>query len=130
MRQTLKREEGQALTEFAIVLPLLFVVLFAIIEGGLTLNNYLQLTDAVRVAARAASLSSTQGDGTSAATSALDGEVGSLSPTGVRVQPTGAGWTSGQPVEVQASVRYSINLPLFGTIVSGYLTSRSVQRIE
>jgi Flp pilus assembly protein TadG len=128
----LRSESGQALTEFAIVMPILFVLLFAIVEGGLTLNNYLQLTDAVRVAARAASINGSQGGpaATSAATSALSDAAGSLSVTNVSVQPVAGAWTSGQPVAVQASVAYTVKLPLVGTILSGYLTSRSVQRIE
>jgi Flp pilus assembly protein TadG len=128
----LQSESGQALTEFAVVMPMLFILLFAIVEGGLTLNNYLRLTDAVRVAARAASVNGSEGGSaaTTAATSALTDAVGGVPLTGVTVQPVGAGWTSGEPVAVQASVRYAVTLPLVGTILSGYLTSRSVQRIE
>jgi Flp pilus assembly protein TadG len=128
--QGLKREEGQALTEFALVMPLLFVLIFAIVEGALTLNSYLQLTDAVRVSARIASVDGSQGSAAaaSAAASALSDAAGSLSLENVQV--TSPSWQSGQPVTVQASVPYRITLPLFGTVMSGYLTSRSIQRIE
>jgi len=46
------REDGQALVEFALVLPLLLLLLFGIIEFGLALNRYLSLNDAVRAGAR------------------------------------------------------------------------------
>jgi Flp pilus assembly protein TadG len=45
-------EQGQALAEFALVLPVLMLVTLGIIKGGLLYNNYLQLTDAVRSGAR------------------------------------------------------------------------------
>ena len=45
-------ERGQALVEFAIVLPVLMLLIVGIVKGGLLYNNYLQLTDAVRSGAR------------------------------------------------------------------------------
>ena len=45
-------ERGQALVEFAIVLPVLMLLILGIVKGGLLYNNYLQLTDAVRSGAR------------------------------------------------------------------------------
>jgi Flp pilus assembly protein TadG len=138
----LQDESGQAMTEFALVLPLLFVLIFAIIEGGLTVNRYLQLTDAVRVGARVASVNGSQGPAVAApaATSALTGAVDGLTLTNVSVTascpttptPTTCtnSWQSGNPVTVQASVQYTVKLPLFGTVASGYLTSKSIQRIE
>src|SRR4051794_30159907 len=52
-----RKEDGQAMVEFAIVLPILVVLVFGIIEFGITLNHYLTLTDAVRAGARQASVS-------------------------------------------------------------------------
>ena len=45
-------ERGQALVEFALVLPVLMLLIVGIIKGGLLYNNYLQLTDAVRTGTR------------------------------------------------------------------------------
>jgi Flp pilus assembly protein TadG len=39
---------GASAVEFALIAPLLFVMLFGIIQFGLALNNYVELTDAVR----------------------------------------------------------------------------------
>lgn len=50
-------EEGGALAEFAIVLPLLMLVMTGILTFGLALNNYLQLTEAVGIGAQALSVS-------------------------------------------------------------------------
>jgi Flp pilus assembly protein TadG len=43
-----KNESGQAMVEFAIILPILLVLVFGIIQFGITFNNYMTLTDAVR----------------------------------------------------------------------------------
>jgi Flp pilus assembly protein TadG len=52
-----KRNEGAAAVEFALVLPVLLIILTAIIAFGITFNNYEQLTDGVREAARAFAMS-------------------------------------------------------------------------
>ena len=50
------REDGQALVEFALVLPVLLVLVTAILQFGLLFNNYITLTDAVRSGARSLAL--------------------------------------------------------------------------
>jgi Flp pilus assembly protein TadG len=49
----LKREEGAAAVEFALVLPLLVIILFGIIEFGFALYNKEVITNASREGARA-----------------------------------------------------------------------------
>ena len=51
-----KDERGQAMVEFVLVLPLFLGLVFLAIGFGITLNNYLRVTDVARVAARAASI--------------------------------------------------------------------------
>jgi len=48
-----RREEGNALYEFAMVLPLLSMLLVGIIYGGMTFYDYVTLADAVAIGARA-----------------------------------------------------------------------------
>jgi Flp pilus assembly protein TadG len=48
-------ERGQAVPEFALVAPVLFLVLFAIIQFGFTLSGQIGFTNGVREAARYAS---------------------------------------------------------------------------
>ena len=52
LKNTIKNERGQTMTEFAFVLPILLVVLFGIIQFGIIFNNYVALTDAARAASR------------------------------------------------------------------------------
>lgn len=47
-----RREDGQALIEFTLLLPILLLILTAILQFGLMFNKYLALTDAVRAGAR------------------------------------------------------------------------------
>lgn len=52
-KMIIKDQNGQAITEFAIMLPLLIIVVFAIVEFGLLLYNTQMITNASREGARA-----------------------------------------------------------------------------
>ncbi len=52
----IRREDGQALVEFALVLPILLMVATGITSFGLVFYHYITLTDAVRSGARTLSL--------------------------------------------------------------------------
>jgi Flp pilus assembly protein TadG len=123
LRKIARDERGQAVTEFAVVLPLLAVLLFGIIQGGITLSHYLTLTDAVRAGARAATVSADQSVGTQA----MEDAAGGLQLTNPQVVP--ATLNGQQVVIAQAQVPYSITI-LGVTVASGYLTSKTIQRVE
>jgi Flp pilus assembly protein TadG len=53
-----RREEGQALVEFALVSPLLLLILFAIIQFGIMLSDYITVTDSARIGAQQLALGS------------------------------------------------------------------------
>ena len=57
LKNTIKNERGQTMTEFAFVLPILLVLLFGIIQFGIIFNNYVALTDAARAASRKGAVS-------------------------------------------------------------------------
>src|SRR3990170_3197488 len=50
------RDHGQALPEFALVAPLLFILLFGVIQFGFLFGGHVGLTNAARDAARYASV--------------------------------------------------------------------------
>ena len=50
-----RRAAGQATPEFALIAPILFLILFAIIQFGITLSGHIGFTNGVREAARYAS---------------------------------------------------------------------------
>jgi Flp pilus assembly protein TadG len=52
IRSPRDRHRGQALAEFAIVAPLFFLLIFAVIQFGITFSGQIGLTNAVRETAR------------------------------------------------------------------------------
>lgn len=129
MKRT-KDEQGQALVEFALVLPLFVTLLFAIIQFGITFNAYLVLTDAVRAGARTAAVSRTAPNPGSAAESAVRRAAVNLDSATLAVRVAApAGWRRGSDVTVTATYPYSIDL--FGVAVkTGRLSSETTERIE
>jgi hypothetical protein len=52
----LKNQKGASAVEFAIILPVLVMLIFAIFEFGIAFNNYIALTHAAREGARLAAV--------------------------------------------------------------------------
>jgi Flp pilus assembly protein TadG len=59
----LRREDGQSLVEFAIVLPLLLMLVTGIIQFGFLFNKYITLTDAARNGAQTLAIGRGLADG-------------------------------------------------------------------
>ena len=116
------------MVEFALVVPLLLVVLFAILQFGVVYNDYVTLTDATRVGARKAAVSrhsaTPVGDTVAKVKSSASGLT--LSKLGVTV--TGK-WEHGEDVTVKATYPYRINL-LGLVVASGNLESETTERVE
>jgi Flp pilus assembly protein TadG len=141
IRENIRRnEKGQAMVEFAIVLPILLVLVFGIIQFGITFNHYLTLTDAVRVGARQASVSRlvpnpaavAEARVRSAASGSLsDANLPAALPVTVTYSPLDSSGapTQGGDVTVTAKYRYDINLLGF-VVKSGWLTSETTERVE
>jgi len=124
----LRDEKGQAMAEFAIVLPVLCLVFFGIFQFGVLFNNYVTLTDAVRAGARTAAVSRDDADPVGAATTAVRNSSADLNQSSLNVTVTSS-WTAGSDVTVTATYPYSISL--LGLIVtSGTLTSKTTERVE
>ena len=126
-RARTRDENGQTMVEFAMILPVLLVVLLGIFQFGVTFKDYIALTDAVRAGARTAAVSRTSAtpvaDTTARVKSATD-----LSGSKVSVVVTST-WIHGDDVVVTAKYPYSINL-LGVVVASGNLTSSTTERVE
>src|SRR5436305_1681114 len=48
IRRTLRREDGASLVEFALIAPILFLLLFGLIDFGFIYNDFLSLRHGVR----------------------------------------------------------------------------------
>ncbi len=127
-KKPIRDERGQTMVEFAIVFPLLAVVLFGIVQFGILFNNYLTVTDAVRAGAREASVARQSANPVGAATTAVRNAAADLNQTNLAVTVT-SGWIPGSDVTVQATYPYSISL-LGWVLTSGSLTSKTTERVE
>ena len=116
------------MTEFALVLPVLALLLFALIQFGITFNNYITVTDAVRAGARKAAVSRGTHDPAAAAEAAVRASANGLDQHELGVEITSS-FQQGTDVTVTASYPYSISL--LGVVVrSGQLTSKTTERVE
>jgi Flp pilus assembly protein TadG len=128
MRRTKNSENGQALVEFALVAPILFLLLFGIVQFGIAFMNNVALTDAVRTGARKAAVSRSAADPTQATKSAVLGAANDLNQSKVSITVT-SDWVSGDNVTVTATYPYQINL-LGIVVASGNLHSSTTERVE
>jgi Flp pilus assembly protein TadG len=117
------------MTEFAIVLPVLCLLLFGVIQFGILYNNYVTLTDAVRAGARKAAVNRrTDPVGTGCAqvrASAADLKGDLQCATTV----SGPLDRPGGDVRVEASYPYQVNL-LGLVLKSGRLSTVYTERME
>jgi Flp pilus assembly protein TadG len=128
-RIQIRNQQGQTITEFALVLPVLALILFAVIQFGIVFNNYITLTDATRAGARKAAVSRQDPNRNSAVISAVRSSASDLTSSKLSVSPPSSTWQSGDDVTVTASYPYSISL--LGVVVkSGSLTSTTTERVE
>ena len=117
------------MTEFALVLPILALLLFAVIQFGIVFNNYVTLTDATRAGARKAAVSRQNPNRNSVVMTAVRSSATDLSGSKLSVPPPTSTWDPGADVTVTASYPYSISL--LGIVVkSGRLSSTTTERVE
>jgi Flp pilus assembly protein TadG len=123
-----RSDRGQTFVEFAIVLPILVLLVFGIIQFGLAFHNYLAITDAARVGARAAAVKRTTTPCTFART-AIQNTVSSDQWAQISSRITCvAGPSVGDQVAITINYPYSIGLP--GVSASGNLTASAKERME
>jgi Flp pilus assembly protein TadG len=116
------------MTEFALVLPILALVLFAVIQFGIVFNNYVTLTDATRAGARKGAVAGSLSDPVGSCTQAVRNSATDLNGGSLKVSCSSS-WQPGTDVTVTATYPYSISL--LGIVVkSGQLSSTTTERVE
>jgi Flp pilus assembly protein TadG len=139
MRRHSRREDGQAVVEFALVLPILLLILLGIIQFGSVFRDYIALTDATRVGARQASVArSIQPESsrvpiiiarTHKAGVNLNPAKMNVTVEPVMVDGVTPGWEASGDVTVRAT--YPFRIRLLGLVVfDGTLKSRTTERVE
>jgi hypothetical protein len=126
----LRVESGQALVEFALVLPALMAILIGILQFGVIFKDYLTLTDAVREGARKAAVSRNR-------VGRVDYVKAEVVKSGEDLKPdfdtadveVVSSWKPGEDVTIRAKHPYSIDV--LGIVVhAGDLETVAVERVE
>ena len=127
---SLRSQKGQAMTEFALVLPIMAFLLFAVIQFGIAFNNYITLTDATRAGARKAAVSRRYPNPRQTCIDAVRNSANGLKQSDLTADCVPLeNWEPGSDVEVTATYPYSISLLGLFT-KSGRLTSTTTERVE
>ncbi len=124
-----ERDRGAAAVEFALVLPILLVLVFGIIDFGRAYMAQISLTQAAREGARLSALGRPSGEVTSRVQDAAQPLTGvAVSPGGCPATP---GLTDRTTVTATLQFQYLTPLPAFAGFGSGgtiTLTGRGVMR--
>jgi Flp pilus assembly protein TadG len=127
-RISIRNQQGQTMTEFALVLPVLAMLLFAVIQFGIVFNNYETLTDATRAGARKAAVSRQASNPAAAAELAVRNSATDLKQSNLKVTINST-WQPSADVTVTATYPYKVSL--LGLVVkAGNLSSKTTERVE
>ena len=128
-----KNEKGQSMVEFALVLPLLLLIVCGIIDFGWIFGNQLMADNAIREAARACAITSslTQYELETLAEDTVSSRAGPLCSM-CDVTVTVVKHTSTGQIDVSISCELPVLTPLTSTIIGPTysLTAISVMRGE
>src|SRR6266511_1108696 len=142
-----REESGQAMVEFALVLPLLMLILLAIIKFGIAINNYVVLTNSVRTGARTLAIGRGSTDPCGTAKTRVEKSASDLDPAKLNptvsfarasscTDPDGAGPLVPPLIagdDVTLTVTYPCDLVILGmdfAFGSCALSSKTTERIE
>ncbi len=129
-------ERGQAVTEFAVILPVLLLVLFAIFQFGVIFNNYIQVIAAAREGARKGVVSRNAGNCATvngmAQTAAKNAAPGlDQTKTTVTVTDTCTNNALAPGTDLTVTVSYPWSVSLMGAVIaSGNMSSSTTMRVE
>jgi len=123
-----RNEKGQSLVEFALVVPLVILILMAIIEFGFMFNAYITISNASREGARLGALGSND---TAVVTRVVDTSV-ALDPSKISVIITPANRSRGDMIRVQVNYNYVLITPIISSVLSPFidLEAETVMRVE
>jgi Flp pilus assembly protein TadG len=128
-RNIIRDERGQTMVEFALVIPILCVVLFGILQFGALYNDYVTLTDSTRVGARKAATSRHEANPEGEAEAAARSSAKGLDPGNLDFTVSATAWEHGESVTVVGTYPYEIDLLGF-VVAAGDLTSETTERVE
>ncbi|WP_147803221.1 TadE/TadG family type IV pilus assembly protein [Alkalicoccus halolimnae] len=125
----MKSERGQSMVEFALVVPLLIILLFGIVDVSRLFHASLTMDHAGREAARAASLQLS--DAEVIGTAVDSGSSISLASGHVDISPGAGARMSGERVTITITYPVDFLTPVIGNMAGSFeLTNTTVMRVE
>jgi Flp pilus assembly protein TadG len=134
VRAIRRDQRGTAVVEFALIAPLLFMILFGIIDFGRALNYYNQLTQLAGQGARAAAVSNNP-NGTAASSTSIQTAIKNSATGGlgngisVCITNTPSAPKVGQAVTFRTQYSFTF-LPFIGALVSSPTITLSATQSE
>jgi Flp pilus assembly protein TadG len=116
------------MTELAIALPVLCLLIFGVIQFGILFNHYVTLTDAARAGARKGAVSRNASSPEADTATQVRQSASDLDQTELEVD-VASSWEQGENVTVTASYPYEIDL-LGLVVASGTLETTVTERVE
>ena len=126
----LRDQRGQAAVEFALVVPIIVLLLLGVIQIGVAFHDYITLTDAARAGARKAVVDRFSDETVAQLQQHVRDAAGGLNQSKLQVTVNlPAPLNSGSALTVTAKYPYSISL-LGIVVASGNLSSTMTDRLE
>jgi len=122
----IKSEKGASAVEFALILPILIILVFGIVEFGIAFNNYITITHAAREGARIAAVDLNNPDLKNIIIERAYPVP--ITPEDITIS-TPEGTNIGDPVEVEITYNISITIPLVGSWDIP-LKNKAIMRLE
>ncbi|MBC8061262.1 MAG: pilus assembly protein [Clostridiaceae bacterium] len=126
----IKNEKGQSLVEFAIILPILLLLLFGIAEFGIMLNSYLTIQNVAREGSRLGIVGGSDVE----IISLIRDTSPNLTDTDMKIilTPVEAYRKSGDTLTVTVTYNYHMNVPIISSLLGNVivLTAQTSMRIE
>lgn len=133
MKELLFSKKGQSLVEFALVLPVLLLILLGIMEFGRILGGYVELQSAARDVTRYAAIHN-EVDTSGEIVPLLDERLTLIAPEKVVVGFSRTESADKKDIWVEVTLNYPMELmtPFFGSIIGDpfILNSDMVMRVE
>lgn len=125
-----KKKKGQALVEFALILPILLLILMGIIQFGLVINAYLTISNVSREGARAAAVGTSYTD--------VDSLIISSAPNldsnklTINISPSEGNRRSGETLTAHITYNYKLTVPIISSLFNNQiiLNAETSMRIE
>ncbi|ADK15933.1 MULTISPECIES: TadE/TadG family type IV pilus assembly protein [Clostridium] len=128
--KNLKNEKGQALVEFAIILPILLLIVMGIVQFGMVINSYITIENASREGARAGIIGSTDQE--------IQYLIVTTSPNldpknlTVTITPSESSRRSGDSLIVKVTYKYNLTVPIISSLFNNVivLNGQTTMRVE